>query len=376
MNIALFAHRLATPTPTGIDRYARELIAALASAGEHSLVALSTHERDDPEWLPSGVELRRVRGPRQAIHLAWCVARRPRVDSAARHADIVHVTAPTFPVPADAPLVYTVHDVMPLLHPQWFDRVHRWGFKEALKDVRDRAAAVIADSASTADALHRAIGVELDRIAVIPLGVPPDFLEPVEPHDIERAAKTFGVTAKSYVVFVGQVNDRKNVRVVIEALARLGPDRPTLVVAGPDDGGARDVHALVDRLGLATSVRFTGFVSDRDLPPLVAGARALVHPSLHEGFGLPPLEAMAVGVPAVVADTAMLPDAVGDAALVAAADDPDAWAAAIDRLTDDDVAAVRGAAGQAHARRFTWARTAAETAAVYQRAAGHGSRRG
>ena len=163
------------------------------------------------------------------------------------------------------------------------------------------------------------------------------------------------------------MNERKNVAVLVDALARLGDRAPVLVVAGPDGPGTAGTRALVERRGLTASVRFAGFVPDDDLPALLAGARALVHPSRREGFGLPPLEAMAVGIPAIVADTAALPDAVGDAALVAGGDDADAWAGAIASLDDDDLVAARSAAGRAHARQFTWARTAAETIAVYER---------
>ena len=370
MNVALFAHRLATRTPTGIDRYARELLLALSAAGGHTLFAASTNEHGDPDWLPPGVDLRRVPGWRRAVHLGWCVARRPRIDDVVRGADVVHVTAPTFPVPVHVPLVYTVHDLMPLLHPDWFGRVHRWGFREAMKDVRDNAAVVVADSASTATSLTDVVGVEAGRTVVVPLGVPPAFLAPVADDDIGRVTSSLGVAKQDYVVYVGHVNERKNVRVVIEALARIGDTRPALVIAGPEDRSSAHVRELVERRELTDTVRFAGFVPDEDLPPLVAGARALVHPSLHEGFGLTPLEAMALGVPAVVSETAALPDAVGDAALVAGPAEPDAWAAALDSLRDDDFAASRGALGQEHARRFTWARTATETSAAYARAAG------
>ena len=375
MKVALFAHRLGTTAPTGIDRYSRELIAAIAHRGDHRVVAVSTRERDDPDWIPRDVEVRQQRGPRKTVHLAWCLTRRPRIDRHLDGADLLHVTAPTFPVPTKAPLVYTVHDLMPLRHPEWFSRVHRWGFREALADARDRAAAVIADSAATADAAAATGGIDPPRITVVPLGVSQRFLDPVAASDIDRVTTSLGVTAKSYVTYVGQVSDRKNVAILVEALARLGDERPDLVVAGPERQGAAKVRALVDARGLSSSVRFAGFVPDGDLPALLAGARALLLPSRGEGFGLTPLEAMAVGVPAVVADTAALPDSVGDAATVASADDADAWAEAIASFADEELAAAKGEVGQQHARQFTWTRTATETLAVYERAVAGDARR-
>ena len=373
MNIAVVAHRLSTRTPTGIDRYARELVTALARHGEHQVATVSTAERDAPDWLPQGVAERRVRGPRRLVHLGWTVIHRPRIDRAVAGADLVHVSAPTFPVPTSRPVVYTVHDLLPCTHPQWFDRVHRWGFRRAIEEARDRAAAVIADSSATARVTAEVAGIDAHRITVVPLGIAQPFLEPVSAADIERVTAAHGVTPGSYVLCLGHVNDRKNLTVIVDALARLDDRRPRLIVAGPDGPGAERVRDRVDAHGLTDSVRFTGFIPDRDLPALLAGARALLHPSHGEGFGLPPLEAMAVGTPAIVADSAALPDAVGEAALVASADDPDAWAGAIASLDDREVAENRARDGRLHARTFTWARTADETLAVYERAVRDGT---
>ena len=367
MNIAVVVHRLSTDAPTGIDRYARELVRALARHDEHRVEAVATAERSQPDWLPDGVEVRRIGGPRQLVHLGWSVCGRPRIDGAIDDADLVHVTAPTFPVPTSRPLVHTVHDLLPLVHPHWFDRVHRWGFRRAIEYARDHAAAFIADSRATADVMVELAGIDAGHITVIPLGVAEPFLEPVNEDDIERVAAAHGVTPKAYVVSVGHVSDRKNLTVVVDALAQLGDDRPQFLVAGPDGPGAERVRARVEAHRLTTSVRFTGFVPDRNLPALLAGARALVHPSLGEGFGLPPLEAMAVGTPAIVADSAALPDAVGNAALVAPADEPAEWAAAMNSLADPEVAAAHAHDGRQHARTFTWSRTAEETLAVYER---------
>ena len=367
MNIAVVAHRLSTRAPTGIDRYARELVRELAAHPEHEITVVSSAEPDAPSWLPDGVVARRVRGPRRLVHLGWSVVRRPRIDGAIGDADVVHVTAPTFPVPTTRPVVYTVHDLLPRMHPQWFGRVHRWGFDRAIDEARDHAAAVIADSTATARAAVELAGIDERRITVVPLGVASPFLATIEATEVERVTAAYGIAPASYVVSVGHVNDRKNLAVIVDALAALGDTRPQLVVVGPDGPGADRVRARVEARRLTPSARFTGFVPDRDLPALLAGARALLHPSRGEGFGLPPLEAMAVGTPAIVADSAALPDAAGEAAIIASADDPDAWAAAIASLDDPTIAATRARDGRAHARTFTWSRTAEATLAVYER---------
>src|SRR5204862_1991153 len=132
----------------------------------------------------------------------WCVCRRPRIDAAIGDAELVHVTAPAFPIPTSRPVVYTVHDLLPLTHPQWFDRVHRWGFRRAIDDARDRAAAVIADSTATARVATELAGIDARRITVVPLGIAPPFLEPVEAADTARVATAFGLTSGSFVVCV------------------------------------------------------------------------------------------------------------------------------------------------------------------------------
>jgi glycosyltransferase involved in cell wall biosynthesis len=141
-----------------------------------------------------------------------------------------------------------------------------------------------------------------------------------------------------------------------------------LVVAGALGWGYRREVALIDALGLRDSVIMTGYVPTGDLPAVYAMAEALVFPSIVEGFGLPPLEAMACGTPVVCSNAASLPEVVGDAALLVDPTDVDGLATAMERvLTDADLAADLRERGLARAAGFTWARTARETVGVYER---------
>jgi glycosyltransferase involved in cell wall biosynthesis len=365
VRVALVANRLAGPTPSGVDRYHRELVRELAGRPDMDCTTLATAERAEPTWVPDGVSVRHVPGPRKLVHLTWSLAGRPLIDRFTEGADLVHVTVPAFPVPSRAPIVYTIHDLMPLEHPEWFGRVHRWGARRAFADAAGRAAAIIADSDSTAAALTTRCGVAPERITVVPLGIGDGFHRPPDPERSARLAAAAGVEPKEFALFVGQVNVRKNLTVVLRALARLDGGFP-LVVAGSEGPGAAAVRAEIDRLGLHDRVRFLGFVPDDDLPALMAAARVLVHPARSEGFGLTPLEAMAVGTPTIVTDGGALPGTVGDAALVAGPDDPDAWAAAIESL-DPSTAATVAERGRAWASGFTWEATAAATIEVYRR---------
>jgi glycosyltransferase involved in cell wall biosynthesis len=166
------------------------------------------------------------------------------------------------------------------------------------------------------------------------------------------------------------MNERKNLSMLLDALATLPPPL-RLVVAGPPGPTTEAFVAKADRLGLAERVSILGFVPDADLTAVLRGAMALVHPSLDEGFGFTPLEAMAAGVPSIVAASGSLPEVVGDAAVVVGAGDAASWAGAIAALADDDDRrAVLVARGIERAARFDWSATGAATAAVHRRVAG------
>lgn len=371
MRVALVANRLADPRPTGVDRYHRELVRQLATRPGLVCTTLAAREAVEPDWVPPSVAHRYVPGSRRLTHLGWCTVGRPRIDRHARGADLVHVTVPSFPVPTRRPVVYTVHDLMPLEHPEWFPPLHRWGARRALEDVVARAAAVIANSRSTADALITRFPVDPSVVHVVPMGVGPAFLRPPDPAAVAAAAASLGLEVGGFAVALGQVNQRKDLPTVLQALARLDHPLPLVIAGGPGDGSAA-VEGEIERLGLDRQVRMAGYVSDADLPALLAAARVLVHPSRFEGFGLPVLEAMAVGTPAIVAASGALPDTAADGAVVVQAGDPDGWAAALEALQDDDRRRTLADRGRAHAIRQTWERTADETVDVYRKVAAGG----
>jgi glycosyltransferase involved in cell wall biosynthesis len=371
-HVALVGHRLAGPAPTGVGRYYVELATALAStpAGQgRRYTAASTREATAPAWAPPQLGLASLGGPRKARALSWALLGRPRVDAALGRPDLVHLLHPWAPVPTTAPLVATIHDLLPLLHPAWYPRAERWLFERAVRHVAERAALVIASSAHTAALLGEHLGIEADRRRVVWLGVGDELRRRTGPEAQRAACARHGVDPGRFLLAVGAVNQRKNLPVVLEALARTDPallGATALLVAGPPGQGSAVTQAAIDRLGLAGRVRLAGFVPDGDLAPLLSASLALVHPSLEEGFGLTPLEAMAAGAPVVASAAGAIPEVVGSAALLVAPDDVDGWAAAIDELAaDPDRRAEVAAAGLAHQAAFTWARTATETAAVH-----------
>jgi alpha-1,3-rhamnosyl/mannosyltransferase len=263
---------------------------------------------------------------------------------------------------------------MPMLHPEWHGRMESWSYRRGVGHVRDHAALVIVDSQHTADLVGAEIGIEAERMRVVWIGAGDEFRGRAAPEERAAVCARHGVEPGRYLVAVGAVSSRKNLPIVLDALARTDPALlgPTALLAvGPPGRGAADITAAAERLGLADRVRFAGFVPDEELPVLVGASLALVHPSRDEGFGLTPIEAMAAGVPALASDVGSLPEVAGGAAVLLDPDDADGWAAAITAVAgDEDHRAALVAAGDRHQSRFTWTRTAQDTLAVHEEVLG------
>jgi alpha-1,3-rhamnosyl/mannosyltransferase len=369
--VALVAHRIASPSATGIGRYYVEVARALAVAARpgRRYVVVTPRERERPTWLPPGLERAEIPGPRKALALAWALAGRPPVDRTLGAVDLVHALHPWTATPSKAPLVTTICDLMPIQHRAWYPRHESWGFARGVAHARAHARRVITISEHRAAQLVDEAGIERDRIRVVHLAAGDEFRARAGAAAAATVCARYGVEPGRFVVHVGQVARRKNLAVILRAIAAVPPDAlgaPALLLAGPRGVGADEVDALVDELGIRSRVRFGGYVADDDLPTLVGASLALLHPSYDEGFGLTPIEAMAAGVPALASDRGALPEVVGGGGVLLDADDPDAWAAAIVAVaTDPEHRAALVARGDAHQARYTWERVAAETAAVH-----------
>jgi glycosyltransferase involved in cell wall biosynthesis len=370
--LALVGHRLAAPTPTGIGRYYAEIargLAAIADPATHRYTVASTREPTAPAWAAPPLHVVSLGGPRKLRAVSWALLRWPRVDAALGYPDLVHVLQPWAPIPTRGRLVATIHDLMPILHREWHGPLESWSFGRGVRHVADHADLLIADSAHTASLVTERLGVETARLRVVWIGAGDEFRARVPAAVQAATCARHGVEPGRYLVTVGAVSERKNLSVVLQALARVAPTAlgtPALLVAGPPGKGVAAIEAEVARLGLADRVRFAGFVPDEDLPVLVGASLALVHPSRDEGFGMTPIEAMAAGVPAVASSVGSVPEVTGDAAVLVGPDDVDGWAAAITELaTDPERRAVVVEAGNRHQARFTWQRAAADTLAVH-----------
>jgi glycosyltransferase involved in cell wall biosynthesis len=261
--------------------------------------------------------------------------------------------------------VCTIHDLIPLDHPEWFNRRFAAWYEWLLPRLANRVRHIIAISQFTKGRIADRLGVPSENITVIPNGVDERF-SPKPQREIDAVRRSLGINSPAYLLCVGSLEPRKNLGRLLQAWARVQsslPDDVELVVAGAK-GNAR-VFETVSLDSPPPRVLFTGYVSDQQLPYLYAGALALVYPSLYEGFGLPPLEAMACGTPVVTSSTTSLPEVVGDAAVLVDPEDVDSIAAgALRLLSSETLRRTLVERGLRRVREITWERSARQTLQV------------
>ncbi|MBI5947771.1 MAG: glycosyltransferase family 4 protein [Chloroflexi bacterium] len=345
---------LAQP-PTGLGVYATELAAALARTGDvdvHTAFPAPGPAGTSPFPLPD------------RHRQLWRQAVLPRRLLAAG-IDVYHGTEFAAPLLCRVPRVVTVHDVAFLSRPRAYTLRARAHYR-ALLATGLRAERIIVPSRHVAGALASATGTDRAKIRVVP-EAPPPGMEVAARERVTATLRGLGVE-RPYLLCVGFADRRKRVVDVVRALALLeGPQRPSLLVAGEDREGVQAaLEREARRLGVSDRVRFTGYFTG-DLAALYGGALALVYPSLDEGFGLPPLEAMACGTPVIASDIPALRETAGEAAMFVPVRSP---AAIADRarslLADPAVAAGWRARGLARSATYSWERASRETLEVYR----------
>lgn len=287
--------------------------------------------------------------------------------------DLVHAPEPVWKLPTRARLVTTAHDLMYLHHPQFLDP--RWvaRLQEGTEDLASKAAYWICVSEHTRTDLVRHYGVPHGRTCVVYHGIEEPFRTVMErPADIARVRGQFGLQDKPYFLFLGSVEPKKNLPVLLKAyaLALEKGLQSDLAVAGRAGWKAESVRELADaNPALKERVRFLGFIEQDDLPPLVAGAHAMVLPSRYEGFGMPVIEAMAAGTVVACSDRGALPEVAAGAAELFDADDVEGLAALLLRIDEDEQLCENlRARGLEHSASFSWQRCAAEHVAAYRQA--------
>lgn len=284
--------------------------------------------------------------------------------------DLLHSTDFIPPLRSSVPTVITVHDLAFLHWPHFLTQDSASYYGQIDRGVR-RASHIIVPSENTKADLIAQLGVREEKVSVIYEAADEKFMPlPVEPTRREICAK-YGLP-DTYMLFVGTIEPRKNVDGLLRAfralLDRNGTGDVALVIAGGRGWLYEEVVDLIGALRLEERVHLLGRVPDENLHKLYVGARCHVHPAHYEGFGLPPLEAMACGTPTIVSNISSLPEVVGDAALLVNPNDPEEMAVALQRLlTDDRLHAELRDKGLQRASCFSWNQAAHETLGVYRR---------
>jgi glycosyltransferase involved in cell wall biosynthesis len=372
VRVGINARLLASPDLRGFNRYTAELARALAATGRAEVVLFSDapiHRRHGLDALPAVVGAVRPQ-------LRWQHGWLPGALRAER-IELFHAPAHWgVPWRSACPVVVTIHDLadreLPALRPQAGIAAAARHEGEQWLAVR-RARRIIAVSEWTARSITRHLGVAPGRVAVTVEGAAPAFDVPPAPAQIVAVREASGL-AGPYVVYAGGFDARKNLGALVAALAAMAEERRmmiALVGGGAEGEEAGRLRRDAARQGVQRWLRFTGAVDDLALAALYAGALAVVLPSWLEGFGLPVVEAMHVGTPAVVSSAGSLPEIAGDAGLVFAPEDPAMLAGALLRLAEDGaLREALAAKARARAPLFTWKRAAEQTLDVYRAALG------
>ncbi len=366
---------------TGSGQYLRSLLHALAQcAPENEFVVITpgrikehaaggipprAHLRSEPVALGRWSEnLGKVWFEQVAFRRA---CQREQVEIA----HIPYFASPLFP---PTRTVVTIHDLIPLLLPLYRGSLPVRLYTRLVSSAARRAHVVIADSECGKRDIVRHLGIPAERVRVVYLAADARYRPVREADRLDAVRAKYGLPT-NFFLYLGGFDQRKNVLVIVQAFAALPELYESgyrLVLAGvplgKDSRFFPDPQRRARAAGLPDdAIRFTGWVAEEDKPALYSSATAFLFPSLYEGFGLPPLEAMACGTPVITSNTSSLPEIVGEAGLQVDPSMPSAWAEAIRAVTTESSRrAEQSARGIAQAAKFSWTRTAQETLAAYR----------
>jgi glycosyltransferase involved in cell wall biosynthesis len=362
VQVGVVVEQLLAPVPGGTGRYARELAAALAATAPagSAVTGWTAWHRDVGAARIEGVGgPRRLPLPRRGLVAAWERGTGPGV-----RADVVHAPTPLAPPRRRTPLVVTVHDAVPWTHPETLTpRGVAWHRRAIALAARHADRVVVPTAAVAAELATVLPELRPDRVRVVGEGAAAALAAP--PPDAAERVRRLRLP-DAYLLSLATLEPRKGLDVLLAALAEpAAPDLPLLLVGQPGWGGV-DPLAEARRLGLAAGrVRVLGRLDDPDLAVVLHRATALAAPSRAEGFGLPVLEAMAAGVPAVTSDAPALVEVGGGATLVTPRGDAAALAAALREAGDPAARERLSAAGRARAAHYSWTASARELWTLY-----------
>jgi glycosyltransferase involved in cell wall biosynthesis len=359
--------------PVGAGRYIIRLVRSLAAiVAENELFVFVQDSRRALIDAPALEKVQWIETPEisPARRLVWEQTTLPRL---ARRSglDLLHSPHYTRPLSLPCASVVTFHDMTFFLYPQLHTRSKRLFFPWMMRMSARLADAIIADSESTRRDALKILSIPEEKIFTVPLGIGEEFHRITDMHLLEDCRRRYNLP-QTFFLYVGLVEPRKNLPLLLNAYARLAQQEepPMLVVVGRFGWMVEDVLRQVEALQLQDRVLFTGYIPDQDLPLVYNLAQTLLYPSRYEGFGFPPLEAMACGTPVITTAVSAMRDQVGDAGLLIPPQDEQALFEAMRRLSrDPSLRQALAVQGQKQAEKYTWNQTALKTLRVYQKVA-------
>jgi glycosyltransferase involved in cell wall biosynthesis len=374
MNIGLDGIPLTAPK-TGVGHYTFELASALARVAPESSFEVvypsnlpTVSEQNSPLALPSNLRIKRITvGP---IGRYWWSTGLPRYVRTSG-IELFHGTNYDVPLWRQCPTVLTIHDLSLLTHPETHERRRVTRARRRLPLMAREANLVIVPTESVRGEVCERLGLPPGKVFAVPEAARPCFM-PMELEATEGVRQRLGI-GTDFLLSVGTIEPRKNLQTLVSAFEEiaLGQSRPTLqlVIAGSRGWLSQPLFDDLEKSGVRKRIVLTEYLNDEELRALYSSCRALVYPSIYEGFGLPPLEAMACGAPVIASRIPALEETTGGAAILVEPANVQALAGAItDLLDSDDLRSRLSALGRSRAAEFTWERTARLTLDVYRKA--------
>jgi glycosyltransferase involved in cell wall biosynthesis len=350
---------------TGVEHYASELIKHLAIIDKKNEYVLyfRTPPSDRFKSLPANFKTKLIPFPKfwTQTRLAWELIAHPV------NVFLLPIQALPFFHPRNS--VITVHDIAYEFFPEAFSKFMLFYLKLTTRFGVKFAKKILAVSQSTKNDIVKVYGISPEKITVTHLGVDPRF-KPMTYDEVQPVLDKYNLAYKKYILFCGTLQPRKNIGKLVDAFIKLKKDyriEEKLVIAGGRGWLWEPIVAKIAEAGMKDAIRSLGFIDTKDLPALYNGAEVLTLPALYEGFGLPPLEAMACGIPVVVSNVSSMPEVVGDAGILVDPNSIESIAEGIlNVLMDKNLQNELSKKGIERARQFTWDETARKTLEVLE----------
>ena len=355
---------------TGVNNYLYNLIKNIIKNGKANEISLIHYERShDPIYS----KINDIIIPEKPLKLTSAIGLPQAVKNA--HIDILHVPVhwynqiTPFVLNREIKKVLTVHDLTPILFPDMHTRETNLTWKSSFKFIKNRTNLMICVSESTKNDCIKLLNIPEKRLRVIPLSADEQYKPLKNKKEIHEELKQKYNIDSPFILFVGTLEKRKNVPTLIKSFYKLKKSKVDhkLVIVGGKGWKYTKIFDLIEELKLKNQVIFTDYVSDEYLVKLYNTADIFVYPSLYEGFGLPPLEAMACGCPVITSNTSSLPEVVGDAGIMIDPTDIDGLSESMLKIiTDNQLREELSRKSLERAELFSWKKTAKETWNAYE----------